>query len=120
MKDIKEELGFQVVHFGLNCADGFEARKEAELFAGVFGLPVNEGKDSIYAGPLIELMKGPGRGRCGHIAVATNDIHKAQKYLESLGLEFDAASSKFDMEGNLVVLYLKNEVAGFAVHLLQR
>lgn len=120
MNDIREKLGFEVVHFGVNCDDDLEARKEAETFARLFGLPIKDGKNSIYAGPLIELMKGSGRGKYGHIAVATNDVQKAQRYLESLGCEFEPASVRYNSEGNLIFIYLKNEIAGFAVHLLQR
>lgn len=119
MSDIREELGFEVVHFGVNCDDDLRAKKDAEVFASLFGLPIKEGKSSIYAGSFIELMKGGGRGRCGHIAVATKDINKAQKYLEDLGWEFDPTSAKHNSEGNLIVIYLKAEIAGFAIHLLQ-
>ena len=120
LSNIREELDFEIVHFGVNCVDELEARKNAETFAAIFGFPIKEGKDSIYASPSIEIMKGSGRGKCGHIAVASNDIHKAQKYLENQGLEFDPTSVKYSNEGNLIVIYLKNEIAGFAIHLLQR
>jgi len=120
ISDIKEELAFEVAHFGINCADDADAKKEADAFGNFFGLPIKEGKSSIFAGPFIEIMKGAGRGKCGHIGIATNDIRKAQEYLESLGLEFDPASQKYNSEGKLMAIYLKNEIAGFAVHLLQR
>jgi len=120
MSDIREELKFEVVHFGVNCENSISAKREAEIFADLFGLPLKEGKSSIYAGPLIEIMKGSGRGKCGHIAIAANDILKARKYLEDKGLKFDDDSIKYDSEGNPIVIYLKDEIAGFAVHLLQR
>lgn len=120
MSDIKEELGFEVIHFGINCIEEENAKKTAGFFSEVFGLPLKEGKDSIFAGPSVELMKGAGRGKCGHIAISTKDIIKAKGYLESMGLEFDPESKKYNSEGRLVVIYLKNEIAGFAVHLLQR
>ncbi|MDI3480413.1 MAG: 2-dehydro-3-deoxyphosphogluconate aldolase / (4S)-4-hydroxy-2-oxoglutarate aldolase [Tepidanaerobacteraceae bacterium] len=119
MSDIKEELGFEVIHFGINCIDEENARRAAGFFSDVFGLSAKEGKDSIFSGSSIEIMKGAGRGRCGHIAISTKDIHRAREYLESLGLEFDPESKKYDSEGNLIVIYLKKEIAGFAVHLLQ-
>ena len=115
-----EDLDFEVAHFGVNCDDETEAKVTAKIFATLFGLPIKEGKSSIYTGPLIELMKGEGRGRCGHIAITTKDIGKAKEYLEGLGYEFDPTSVKYDNEGNLIVIYLRDEIAGFAIHLLQK
>ncbi|NLW55232.1 MAG: VOC family protein [Firmicutes bacterium] len=118
MDKMSTELGFKVLHFGVNCDDEQSAKKVAVIFGSVFGLPLKEGKSSIFAGPLIELMKGSGRGRCGHIAIGTNDLDKARKYLEDLGMEFDDHSVKYDSEGKPILIYLKEEIAGFAVHLL--
>lgn len=120
MSNIPEDLCFEIVHFGINCADDLKAKQDAKILSKLFGLPVKDGKSSIYVSPLLELMKGGGRGKCGHIAVATKDIQKAQKYLENLGCEFDPTSSKWDSEGNPIVIYLKNEISGFAIHLLQK
>lgn len=120
MKDIQRELNFEVVHFGVNCADGEEAAKEAGKFASIFGLPIKDGQNSIYAGPLVELMKGAGKGTCGHIGIAADNVSKARAYLESQGLEFDLSTARYDGEGNINFIYLKNEIAGFAVHIMQR
>lgn len=115
-----KELEFEVVHIGVNCPDDLEAKKSAEFFLSFFAFPVKDGKDSIYASSFIELMKGKGRGKHGHIAIGTTDIFKAQEYLEEQGLEFDPDSIKYSNDGNPIVIYLKNEIAGFALHLLQK
>jgi 2-dehydro-3-deoxyphosphogluconate aldolase/(4S)-4-hydroxy-2-oxoglutarate aldolase len=119
-KDDMKGFNFEVSHFGVNAATEGEALAEAGKFSELFGLQIADGKDSVYAGPRIELMKGQGRGTCGHIGIATDDIHEAMAYLVSLGCRFDPASSKYDEKGTLIVIYLKDEIAGFAVHLLQR
>lgn len=111
---------FAVSHFGLNLSAEEDAGIEARRFSSLFGLPIVDGRDSIYAGPLIELMKGKGRGTHGHIGIATDDLQGALAYLEGLGYARDPASGKYDEDGRLVVMYLKQEFAGFAVHLLQR
>ncbi len=116
--DIREELGFKVAHIGVNCADEESAKKTADFFNRIFGLPLKEGKSSIFASPMIEVMKGAGPGCCGHLAIGTNDLEKARKYLEGLGLEFDDQSVKYDSEGQPIAIYLKEEIAGFAVHIL--
>lgn len=116
----RKDFGFEVVHFGVNCSGGEDAMRQAGLFLRLFGILPAEGKDSVFAGPLVELMKGNGRGTHGHIAVAANDIHAARAYLERLGCSFDEASAKLNDRGELIVIYLKEEIAGFAVHLLQK
>ena len=118
--DILEKIGFEVVHLGINANDQKTALAVAQCFEMFFGWPVEQGTQSIYAGPKLEIMKGDGRGTHGHIAVAVNDIHEAKAYLERKGCTFRDESAKYDAEGNLIVIYLKDEIAGFAVHLLQR
>ena len=111
---------FEVAHFGMNCENEEDALKQAQLLGGLFGLPISEGKDSVYTGPLVELMKGGGRGKHGHIAIFTNDIHAARVLLEEMGYRFNEDSAKYDGAGNLIVIYLEMEIAGFAVHLLRK
>lgn len=115
-----EDLEFQVAHIGINCPDEADALTQAAYFQRLFGISAQDGKDSVFAGPLLELMKAGGRGTHGHIAVSTRDIGKARAYLEEQGCRFDESSAKYDGDGNLIVLYLTEETAGFAVHLLQR
>ena len=62
-----------------------------------------------------------GLGKNGHIAVKTNYIERAVNYLSTvLGVEFNEESAKRDAKGNLKAIYLKEEIGGFAVHLVQK
>ena len=64
-------------------------------------------------------MKAPFKGKCGHIAIRTNYIERAVNYMSTvLGVEFE--EPKRDEKGRYKAIYLKEEVGGFAVHLLQR
>lgn len=119
IKDINDKLQFQFVHMGVNCLDGAEAAQAAQLMQAMFGIPARDGKDSIFSVPGIEWMKGSGRGTHGHIGIGTADIHAARRYLEALGYTFDQDSAKYDEGGNLIVLYLSQQLCGFALHLLQ-
>ena len=119
-KDDFAKLGFEIAHIGINTSDADTALATAEWFQTLFGWPVRTGKDSLYVGPKLEIMKSGGRGTHGHIAVATNDIETAKAYLESRGCLFAADSAKYDDQGKLIVIYFKVEIAGFAVHLLQK
>ncbi|MFA5658291.1 MAG: VOC family protein [Oscillospiraceae bacterium] len=115
------DLNFEVVHFGVNCENEIEALEAARAFEFLFGIaPIKNSKDSVYSGPLVELMKGNGRGRHGHIGIACDDIHRARELLENKGIEFDEGSVKYDDNGSLLVIYMKKEIAGFAVHIIQR
>lgn len=65
-------------------------------------------------------MKSPYLGKNGHIAVATNYIDRAVNYLSMKGVAFNEESAKRDAKGNLTAIYLKDEIGGFAVHLVQK
>lgn len=117
---MEENLTFQVAHVGLNFPEAGAAAEAAARFAGLFGLVISDGNSSLFAGPLLELMKAPGPGQHGHIAVAVSDLPRARAMLESQGVAFDEAATKFDAQGNMLLIYLREEIGGFAVHLLQK
>ncbi|MDR1252161.1 MAG: bifunctional 4-hydroxy-2-oxoglutarate aldolase/2-dehydro-3-deoxy-phosphogluconate aldolase [Treponema sp.] len=113
-------LGLTVVHIGVN-ADGEEAAATAaKLFNSLFGFTVKDGNSSIFAGDNIEIMKRAGPGTHGHIAIGTNSIHRAAAYLERNGIVLDRANAKNDAKGKLQALYCREEILGFAVHLVQK
>jgi len=116
---VRKMLGFELVHVGVNCADADEAASVARKFCALFGWAVKEGNSSDFAGKYIEAMKAPGRGKNGHIAVATNSIPRARAYLESQGFKFDESSLK-EKNGKPTAIYLAEEIGGFAIHLLQK
>jgi len=113
-------LGFELAHVGINCSDDEQARKAAKLLCALFGFPLTRGETSDFAGSAFELAHAPGRGEKGHIAVATNSIDRAAWHLTQRGFEFDAGSAIKDAKGKLKAVYLKDEIAGFAIHLLKR
>lgn len=117
---VRSMLGFTVVHVGINAADDAEAVKAAKLFETMFGFAQKPGTSSIFAGDGIEIMRSPYLGKNGHIAVAVNSVPKGQAYLERLGFTFIEDSAKKDASGKLIAIYLKDEIAGFAVHLVQK
>lgn len=116
---VRKMLGFELVHVGVNCGSEEEADAAARKFSTLFGWPVKPGNSSIFAGTAVEAMKQGGRGAKGHIAVACNSVMRARAYLEGQGFEFDESTAK-TKNGKLTVIYLKDEIAGFAVHLVQK
>jgi 2-dehydro-3-deoxyphosphogluconate aldolase/(4S)-4-hydroxy-2-oxoglutarate aldolase len=80
---------------------------------------VKDGAGSIFVGGSFELMKKPFRGTHGHIAIGTNDIRRAKWHMERRGFVFDEESANIK-DGKLKAVYFKDEIAGFAFHLLQK
>ena len=110
--------GFSFAHIGVNPSDTEEA-SNITMALGVFLQPVTEGTTSFFASESIEIMKQPFLGTHGHIGIRTWDIERALEYLRTFGVEADEATGRRDAKGRLTVIYLKDEVGGFALHLLR-
>ncbi|MFH1969480.1 MAG: bifunctional 4-hydroxy-2-oxoglutarate aldolase/2-dehydro-3-deoxy-phosphogluconate aldolase [Verrucomicrobiota bacterium] len=113
-------LGFDLAHIGVNTADAAASLGIARQLALMFNLPLKEGNSSNFAGKGLEINKSKGLGTHGHIAMATNSIARACVWLERKGIAIDMNSAKKDPAGVLVAVYLKDEIGGYAVHLLQK
>ncbi len=113
-------LGFSMVHLGINTENAGAAEKAANCFSSLFGFPLREGTNSFFAGDFIEIMRQTGLGARGHIAIGTNSVVKAASYLERQGISLNTDSIRKDDSGNMTFVYLKEEIAGFAVHLVQK
>ncbi|MDD3219879.1 MAG: bifunctional 4-hydroxy-2-oxoglutarate aldolase/2-dehydro-3-deoxy-phosphogluconate aldolase [Lachnospiraceae bacterium] len=112
-------LGFELRHIGINADNAAEAEKIAAQFELLFGFNKKVGNSSVFAGTEIEVMNENGRGTKGHIAIGTNSVARAVAHLESRGFEFDETSYKYKGE-KLTLAYFKDEVGGFAIHLVQK
>lgn len=112
-------MGFELKHIGINCESEAEADQTADVFAKAFGFVKKPGNSSVFAGSYIEAMKTPYLGTKGHIAIGTNNIERAVNYLEVIGVPVDMETAKYK-DGKMVAVYLKDEVSGFALHLLQK
>ena len=118
---VQTMLGFELAHVGINAENEEEAVKAAKRFAFLFGMPEKNGGSSVFAGTAVEVMKTPFLGKYGHIAIKTNYIKRAVNYMENvLGVEFNWEMCKKDERGDYKAVYLKEEIGGFAVHLLQK
>ncbi len=112
-------LGFQLAHIGINFDDSYAAKKAADVFDNLFGFEANENTGSIFAHTFMELLKTPYLGEKGHIAISTNSVCRAKAYLEKKGVAFLEDTAKLDENGNLKLIYMKDEIGGFAIHLVQ-
>ena len=117
---VKTMLGFELRHVGINCADEAEAERTARSFCALLGLEYRPGNSSIFAGTAVECMKTPFLGARGHLAIGTNSVDRAVYHLELQGAAFGESTRKTDAKGAAKSIYLKDEIGGFAVHLVQK
>lgn len=113
--------GFQVGHVGINCENEEKALEAMKLFK-LFGFQEKIGNSSVFMNTEIEIMKKPGRGTYGHLAVKTYNVDRALAYLKQFGFNpvmETAAYLGTPGKSGLKVVYLDKEIAGFAVHLVK-
>ena len=119
-KAVQDMLGFHLRHVGINCQDEAQSSGVADTFERIFGLPKEDRGGAYFAGEIIEVMKKPFYGTHGHIAIATNSAESAAYHLEKAGVKFNWNSAGYNPDGRLRVVYLQDEIGGFAVHILQK
>ncbi len=64
-------------------------------------------------------MRGCGRGEHGHIGFHVDDIPAAEAWFAARGFEVDESSRVLLPDGSTKLVYFKEPVAGFAIHLTQ-
>lgn len=112
-------LGLELRHIGINAGTPERAEQAAELLARITGWALKDGAGSAFVGEGLELLKKPFRGEHGHIALSVNNIERGIWHLERRGFVFDRNTANHQ-NGRLTSMYLRDEIAGFAVHLLQK
>ncbi len=118
---VKVMLGLEFLHMGINNENAEEAMRGAKLFEMMFGLTLKDGNKSTFAGDAFEFMKSKGPGKCGHIAIRTNFVDRAMAYFKRMGFAFDESTVTYDDKtGKPKFVYFKDEICGFAIHLLQK
>jgi 2-dehydro-3-deoxyphosphogluconate aldolase/(4S)-4-hydroxy-2-oxoglutarate aldolase len=113
-------LAREAVNIGINAPDEASSLQIATRFANLFNFELKPGNSSNFAGSGIEVNKGKGLGDNGHIAMKTNSITRAIAYLERNGVKVDMDTAKTNPDGSVAAVYLKEEIGGFAVHLLRK
>ena len=112
-------LGLELMHVGINSGTPEKAQKDADILVKLLGMDIKDGTKGMFVGSLFEMMKIPFRGANGHIAIGCNNLPRARWHLEQRGFAFDE-SSLMEKNGKPLAIYLKDEIAGFAFHLLQK
>ena len=94
---------FEFSHVGVNADSREEANEKVNLLAAMFGLEARTNrKGSPFVGHEIEIMAGNPVGTHGHLAFYTDDSAKRRE------------------DGSIYVIYLQDEIAGFAIQLINK
>jgi hypothetical protein len=100
-------LGLEIGHIGINHPDNAEAQKTAQMLSLLMGKAVErESEKGMFVGSQFEVMKSMGPGKCGHIAVLTNNVERAIYHLSRKGIAFNEESATFNEDGTRKFIYL--------------
>jgi len=114
-------LGLEIGHIGINHENEAEAKTTAQMVSLLMGKDIErESAKGMFVGSQFEIMKSQGPGRCGHIAVLTNNVERAIYHLSAIGVKFNEESATFNDDGTRKFIYLAEEFGGFGVHLIQK
>ncbi len=116
---VKNMLGFELMHVGINENNKEDAESSAKEFASLLSLPVKDGNSSLFVGSEFEIMKSMFLGEHGHLAIGTNNINRAVAYFKRNGISILPETVK-EKNGRIIAVYLDKEISGFAIHLLQK
>ena len=86
-------LGLHLIHVGINTGNERRGSQVAGLISTMLNMKVAPGNSSIFVGNKeFEIMKKPGRGTNGHIAIGCNNVDRAIYHLSQRGVKFDLDS----------------------------
>ena len=60
------------------------------------------------------------KGTLGHIAIGVNFLDRAVFYFQNMGIEFDPDFLAKYERGETKAVYFKDEIGGFAFHIVQK
>ncbi len=112
-------LGFEIDHVGINTEGDVQANDLAKKFSKLFNFSTYENDFSIFMDKSIEIIKNVYLGKYGHIAIKTNYIERAINYIEAMGGYFDISTIK-EEEGKIKSIFLKDEIGGYAIQIVQK
>lgn len=118
-KAVSISHGFHLAHIGVNNENAEAAADNAVRFAEIFDMPYKPGNRSDFAGTMLESCKIKFPGTAGHIAIGTHSVERAAAYLIKKGIALREEFTGRDSNGKLTAVYLQEEIAGFAVHLVK-
>ena len=117
---IRLSLGFELAHVGIKHEGEQEAFGTVQTLCRLFGLEERPLRSAVFAGTAVEAVKKKGYGTRGHVGFYTNSIRRALAHFEELGVAINEESIQRDAANNMTCVYLRDEIAGFAFHIVSR
>ncbi len=117
---VRTMLKPHISHIGINSENEAEAKKTAEMFAGLLGSCTDIGKAFFVGNREVEVMKNMGMGRLGHIALCVTSVPRAIHYYENKGFTFDMSTATYKEDGSIKFVYFNGDFGGFNVHLVEK
>lgn len=112
---------FSIKHVGINETSAANGNKTNDTLCRLFGLnPERRSEKAVFSGTLFEIMFSPYLGKNGHVAMSCLSPARARAYLEEMGAKFNESTASYDEKGNLKVIYLAEDIGGFAFHLVTK
>ena len=112
-------LDFRVVHVGINNDSEEEAEAQVMRLCRLFGFTKDVKSASTFASDGIEVCRKRFPGTHGHIAIGTSNCKRAMYFLSKLGADFDMETAKYKA-GKLTSVYFREQIGGFALHLVEK
>ncbi len=119
-KAVDISLGFSLAHIGINCDGEENATAQAEAISKIFRIKPRSLTGAVFAGDAVEAVISGGLGTHGHIGFYTNSIARAMAYFEAMGIPLHKDGIKRNQNGEIICVYLKDEIGGFALHVVER
>lgn len=114
---------FEIAHIGVNCADARAGRALRRAICGFVsaGCEPGQGKCgcTVYRYPN-RVDESPRARRARTHRPCHRRSSRGRRYLEEKGFAFDEDSVKRFPDGRILVIYAKQQIGGFAIHLMQK
>lgn len=118
-RSIKTMLGLKIAHIGINPTENEDYNSMSNKLSSLMFDDAKVGNSSVFVGKDFEIMKEAYLGQNGHIAISTSDIDRAVAFFTANGYEFLNDTKKLNSNGKLLAIYFKEQIGGFAYHLVQ-
>ncbi len=119
-KAVDISLGFELAHIGINGDSEEDAGEKAEAISRIFRMSPRYMNSAVFSGKAVEVTKSNGLGTHGHIGFFTNSISRAIAYFEAMGIALNEEGTKYNKNGEITCVYLKDEIGGFALHVVEK
>lgn len=113
-------LSFEFLHIGINTKSDEEAHYIAKKLEKSFGFKSKENSKSILLSNCINIMKSSDFEENGYLAIGSNNMNRAIYHLDNNGYMVNENSKCFNKNGKLISIYLRDEIAGYAIKLIQK